>query len=358
MYYWKDNDNAFYYAEAGAYEGNLTRFPLGSWTQQGGKLILAGTWTQQDSGDGKDDFIFFLFSTGEILLYQGDDPDSEGYWEMVGRYFTAEPLSIRGYTGYGADAILMSKDGYINLSTIVQQGRTSDVPAFSRLIHRAIKQRTANYSQFYGWDVELFQKEGLMLFNVPLGADTFEQHVLNTVTMRWCRFNSINVNCLEVHDERLFGGGEEGKIYALLETTSDNGYPIYFDCLYAFQYLDNPGYQKHVLAAQIISTHTKPELIQLTGYADFEVPTLGPVDIPTGLDQAIWSVNPAIPAVALGSYWDEDYWAVEGTQFTTKGWQNVSAYGYSVSLLVRFAKTDEGVEWRSTGLRYFAAGAQ
>jgi hypothetical protein len=357
MYYWKDNDNAFYYSQAGAYEGELQKFDLGTFNQKGGKLVFVGTWTQQDSGDGKDDFIYFMFSTGEILLYQGDDPETIGYWEMVGRYFTAEPLSIRGVANYGADTIIMTKDGYVALSTIIQQGRISDVPAFSRLIHNAIKQRTNRFSSFYGWDVELFQKKGLMIFNVPIGETVFEQHVLNTVTQRWCRFNSLNVNCVEVHDERLFGGGEDGRVYALLEGETDNGEAIYFDCLYAFQYFGDPGRQKHMVAAQIISTHRNPEFVILRGYSDFEVPVLGSVQIPLGRQQAVWSINPATPPQAVGSFWDQDYWDAQDTPYTTKGWQNISAYGYAVSLLVRFALRQNTVDWRSTNLRFLVGGA-
>ena len=141
MYYWKDNDNSFFYSQAGSYQGDLQEWDLGGFTKRGGKLVLMSTWTQQDSGDGKDDFLVIVFSTGETLIYQGDDPDN--YFEFVGRYFMAEPLSIRGSTGYGSDLIVLTRDGYVNLTSIIQQGRSSDIPQFSRLIHNAIKHRTS-----------------------------------------------------------------------------------------------------------------------------------------------------------------------------------------------------------------------
>jgi hypothetical protein len=357
MFYWKDNDNAFYYSQAGSYQGVLKKYDLGGFAQKGGKLVIVDTWTQQDSGDGKDDFIVFIFSTGEILLYQGDDPETVGYWEMVGRYFTAEPMSIRGSTKYGSDLIIMTRDGYVNLASIVQQGRTSDVPQFSRLIHQAIKDRTDLYYNNFGWCVELFQKEGLMVFNVPLSTETFEQHVLNTSTMRWCRFNSLNVNCIEVHKERLFAGAQDGTVHALLETTSDNGNPIYFDCLYAFSYYGNPGYQKHMTSAQVLSTHREPWKIQLSGYADFQSPDLASVEFPESGQQANWSIDPPAPPSPVGSYWDLDFWATETAPFSTKGWQNVTAFGYSIALLVRFALLNEKVRWRSTSIRYHTVGA-
>lgn len=357
-YYWNDNDDSFWYTNAGSYQGEINEYPLGTFVQRGGKLVMVTTWTQQDSGDGRDDFIVFVFSTGEILVYQGDDPGGVGFFEFVGRYYTAEPMSIRGRDKYGSDIIIMTKDGYVGLSSIIQQGRTSDVQQFSKLIHNAIVKETALRADFYGWDCSLFPKKGLMIFNVPLSDTSFEQHVLNTVTQRWCRFRDINVNCFNVHNERLFGGTSDGRVLAILEGTSDEGEPINFTSLYAFNYLGDPGKHKHMTAAQVLTTHSAPEFIQLSGYADFDVPVITPLQLPAQSNVAAWSINPATPPQAVGSEWDTDFWGRGGVPFTYKGWQNVSAFGYSVALLVRFAKLNEGVSWRSTTLRFHGAGSQ
>jgi hypothetical protein len=211
-----------------------------------------------------------------------------------------------------------------------------------------------------------------MVFNVPLSDETFEQHVMNTVTQKWCKFNGLNVSCLTVHDERLFGGGQNGEVLALLEGTSDRGLQINFDCLYAFNYYDNPGIQKHVTAAQVQTTHSRPSEIELSAWSDFKIPELSPIPIPEAIDAAIWSIypdtyppwdnpppGPPYPTQSpVGSSWDEEYWSAEGQQFTTKGWQNVSAFGFAVGLLVRFAKVNESVVWRSTNIRYHEIGAQ
>jgi hypothetical protein len=369
-YYWYDNDDSFWYAQAGSYQGEMQEFNLGVIAKKGGKIVLITSWTQQDSGDGKDDFIVFVMSTGEVIVYQGDDPQTVGFWELVGKYTTAEPLSIRGVSQYGSDTILMTKDGYIALSTLVQQGRISDVPAFSRMISGAITQRTQTNAIQYGWDCVLFAKQGLFLFNVPLSDQTFEQHVMNTVTNRWCRFKDINVICLAEHNERLFGGTHDGRVLGILESSSDEGEPITFTGLPAFNYLDDPGNHKFISAAQVLTTHPNPELIELTGYADFNFPNLPPLTTPVAQVPGLWSVYPdgyppwvpPLPAEPTqsdeGSYWDEEYWSISDSPFTTKGWQNVSAFGYAVSVLVRFNKVNEGVSWRSTGIRFNNAGAQ
>jgi hypothetical protein len=376
MYYWSDNDDAFWYSQAGSYQGEVKKFNLGAIAQKGGKIKFIVSWTQQDAGDGRDDFIVFVMSTGEVLVYQGDDPESAGFFEMVGRYNTAEPLSVRGHDKYGADTVIMTKDGYVALSTIIQQGRTSDVPQFSRLINNAISSRTQIGYRFYGWDCQVFADQGLFVFNVPLGegSDQFEQHVLNTVTMKWCKFNGIQVNCLGLFDGRLMGGDGEGRVIAMLEGFNDLDEAILFTALPAFNYLQNPGIQKFISAAQVISTHRNPEMIELTGFSDFnwsypnywlQQPELKRIgewadyqpsslwDIPLW-DTIYWDG----PQIIKGSFWDEDYWGAAPFVGTTKGWQNVTAFGYAVSVMIRFLKINSGVVWRSTGIRFNNAGAQ
>ena len=353
-YYWKDEDDAFYYTNAGAYKGNLSRFPLGAFVQEGGKLVMTATWTQQDSGDGKDDFLAFIFSTGEILIYQGDDPGGIGFFEMVGRYKTAPILGVRGADKYGSDVIIMTRAGYVGLASIIQKGRTSDVPQFSRLINKAITKATRFNYDLHGWDCRLYSRAGVFVFNVPLSDDSFAQHIFNTVTERWCKFTGVNVNCMTVHNDRMYGGTQDGRVLTLFEGTSDEGTPISFTCLYAFNPLGDPGNNKILSAAQVLTTHSSPDYISMTGYADFAVPVIKTLELPDNENQGTWATaNDSVQ----GSFWDEDYWATD-QNYTTKGWQNVSAIGYSVSLLVRFAKVNSAVSWRSTNLRFHNAGAQ
>jgi hypothetical protein len=176
--------------------------------------------------------------------------------------------------------------------------------------------------------------------------------------MKWCRFNSLNTPCHEIFDGKLYGGTLDGKVLHLLDGTSDQGNPILFEAIPAFNFLGDAGNHKVVSAAQVITTHSKPVAIQLTGIGDFNIPTFQPVMTPSGGVPATWSINPPTPPVGLGSFWDEDYWARGDQPFTTAGWQNVSAFGYAVTVAVRFSKVNESVRWRSSGLRFHIVGAQ
>lgn len=366
VFYWKDDDDSIYYAQAGSYQGEITRFELGTVIRKGGKVVWAIGWTQSDSGDGKDDFLAIGYSTGEILVYQGDDPDPGGFFELIGKFYTSEPLGPRGVMNLGNDAVVMTRDGYINLSTVIQDGRVTDYTQFGKPIYRAVVDRTRTGFGRFGWECLLYPSDGLAIFNVPLTFASYEQHVLNITTGAWCRFRDLNMLCMVFHADELVGGGVQGKVYRLLVGTNDDGRAIQYTALTAYNDFGEPGKNKHVVAAQILSTHEDPDEINLRAYANYEQPViqrLTPTDFSP--DEGVWADAPPSPPSAKGSEWadsvDSDkgsFWSSGLQRPTTVGWQNVSAYGFAVALLVQFARVNEGVTWRATGLRYYVAGAQ
>ena len=66
VYYVEKNRQDVWYTPIDSLGGVLTKFPLSRVGQFGGNLIAIGTWTR-DSGDGADDWIAFIMSSGEII---------------------------------------------------------------------------------------------------------------------------------------------------------------------------------------------------------------------------------------------------------------------------------------------------
>ena len=82
-FYWKENDQSFWYAAADSYQGALTEFSLSRVAISGGSLVQMVTWTL-DAGDGVNDLAAFVFNTGEVIIYQGSDPGDATDWALVG----------------------------------------------------------------------------------------------------------------------------------------------------------------------------------------------------------------------------------------------------------------------------------
>lgn len=348
MYYWKDTGTKFWYCQPGGYKNEIFEFDLGSVLQQGGWITAIFTWTI-DPGTGPDDMIVFLFNTGEFLVYQGDDPGTTGYWEQVGRFTMPDPLSIRCNVPFGSDVVVITRSGYISLADVMKGDQTGDYPAFSRKIGRAVLDDAIAYSDYFGHEA-VQTDSGFLIFNVPEGPTRTHQYIYNPNTGNWGPMNNLNAISWQVFNDATLFGGTDGRVY-VLGGNSDNGAPIPLDAIPAFNYWGDPGNQKHITAAQIISTHPSPKQIGIQGISDFNIPTLVNVQ------------DPATPTGASNwntAEWNTAYWTRTGgvRSGTTKGWQNVATFGFAVSLIVQMKTQSSKIQWRQTGIRMRKAGAQ
>ena len=345
-YYWENASTKFTYAAAGGFQGALSQYDLGPVLHLGGKIVSMFPWTV-DTGTGPDDMLVILSDVGEVVIYQGDDPGNAGYFEQVGRFRIPPPLSTRGNMKFGADVIIMTKNGYTNLATVLKKDEMSDYPAFSRKIARFVYDAGQAYASQYGH--ECLQTDlGVLLFNVPIGNSKAVQYVMNENTGAWSRLTNLNAGSWCRYGSDLYFGGLDGYVCKVTGYI-DHQSAIPLNALPAYNYFGDPGNRKHVTAIQVMSTHPSPKLIDVTGYSDFEVPTVNNATSPGGADSlTLW--NTAV--------WGDGWLRVGQSVPTTKGWQNVHAFGYAATVAVLMQIQSQDVIWRQTGLRFKMAGAQ
>lgn len=118
VYYWQASSQSFWYAAAGAYQGTLTEFPIDTITTLGGKITLITTLTR-DGGEGADDLFVIVLNTGEVILYQGDDPSSAAAWEMIGKFKMPRPLGVRSAVKVGGNAWVATYEGTVDINRLL-----------------------------------------------------------------------------------------------------------------------------------------------------------------------------------------------------------------------------------------------
>jgi len=197
FYVHKDSAD-FYYTETDAIGGSLTRFPLSRVARQGGSLVTIRSWTV-DGGDGPDDIAVFFMSTGEVLAYQGTDPGRSGQWGLIGRYQMPEVIGRRCVEQSAGKIYAITKSDLVILPDVFQQL----TPPPSKLTG-AISSAWEKYRNQRGWQFTVFQSGGIALLNVPTGATTSEQYVINLKTSAATKYTGWNTFCFGVWDNRLF----------------------------------------------------------------------------------------------------------------------------------------------------------
>ena len=200
-FYWEEAAQSYWYATAGSYQGVLAEYDMASVLQSGGTLVMVVTWTL-DSGSGIDDLAVFIFSTGETLVYSGSDPGDANDWSLIGRFQIGELLGPRAHAKTGGTEIILTRDGYLDISAALKDGRYSEKSAYSEKIIRASKTAPAQYGSFDGWEATLYPAGQLFIVNVPTGESTAYQHVRETSSGGWCEFTGWNALTFAVHVTR------------------------------------------------------------------------------------------------------------------------------------------------------------
>lgn len=347
-FYWAENAQSVWYAAAGSFQGALSEFNFAATVSSGGTLVQMLTWTL-DAGDGVDDLAAFVFSTGEVLVYQGDDPGSAINWAKIGSFYIGEPIAIRGHARVANTEILATKDGWLDLAAALHDGRYSEKSAYSNKISRAAKDAAQRYAQFSGWGCTLYPAGNLFIVNIPISATESIQHVRETNGGGWSDFSGWNARCFAVHNDLLYFGTADGRVMLADTGINDDSIPIALNAVPAFSPLGSKAQRKQITAVSIISNYEFPAYWALDGLADFNTLTRATVQSDFGVPPSSWDT----------ADWDfADWSADEGyPQAMPRAWRNLRASGYALTCSVRLNSSAQSIAWFSTGYLVNSMGA-
>lgn len=220
VYYWQANARDFWYAAAGSYQGALTRFALAQFTYRDGQLLFAVPMTF-DGGSGPDDMLAFVFSNGEVLLYQGDDPGNANSWEQVGRYNIPQPRGRRAWTQSGSTTIVATVSGPVDLQKALSAGPVDISATISPKISGNVAVLPDSYSR-----IELLQvQDQRLLFQVKYDITSAATEVLamDIDSRAWCLVSgwSGDASAFAVSGGSLIIGDTGGHLYAYGNLDSD-----------------------------------------------------------------------------------------------------------------------------------------
>jgi hypothetical protein len=326
----------FCYLPVDSINGAVTRFPLGGIFKNGGYLQAMGTWTI-DAGYGVDDMAAFVTSNGEVVVYKGSDPSDPNDWALVGLWNIGQTFNRKCMFKFGGDLLVLTEGGLVPLSAGLQSTRLDPRVNITDKIFFAISQATSLYSTIYGWQINYFAKQNMLILNVPAISGT-EQYVMHNITKSWAKFTNIKANCWELSgDDMYFGGdGFVGKFY---DTNADAGTNITGFVQQAYSYFESRGQQKRfTMVRPILQTDNGVPTVLCGISTDFET---------VNLTNQI-SFNPNILEIGLWdvSKWDDANWG--GGLVTTKIWQGVTGIGYAGSVSLNVVSQAIELRWAST----------
>ncbi|MGE0757078.1 MAG: hypothetical protein AB7O38_08660 [Pirellulaceae bacterium] len=335
LFLWEEASQDFWYLDVNAITGTATKFPLSRVAGLGGNITAIATWTI-DGGDGVDDMLVIVMSSGQVVVYQGTDPSDAAAWGLQGIYHIGAPLAPRGVVRAAGDLMIMTKADYYSLSQVL---RTGEEKTTSTKISGAAAAAARSYGGNYGWQAINYPKGNRIIFNVPRNPSvTYDQHVMNTITHAWTKFEGMNARCFGIYDSNLYFGGGGGIVYLADEGYNDDGSNINSEARQAWNLLKSAG-NKRITAMNL------------------RMAAEGTVTVEHGLayDYKDSIVTQSNSSVSSGSPWDTSSWdtsdwSPESTERDL--WVNTSGVGKAFSLRMRIASQDQAISWHRTDYMY------
>lgn len=345
-YFIRDNDPGFWFSAVNTLGGDLTYFPLGDVQGVGGHLVAMATWTRDGGTGGADDLAVFLMSSGQVVLYEGSDPDEATDWALVGVFSMARPIGRRCVIKVGGEAVVVTVDGYTQLSRVLPGGRTaSDVNVSDRLGKIVLDQIRATGTEF-GWQIIHYPRGRRLLVNYPTGG-LHEQHAVNLTTGAWCRFRGMDAHCWSLFGDRLFFGTSTGRVVEADVGTNDIGADIVAEGQQAFTALRDPGRNKQVNAL-------RPQL-EATGGVDFDVALYADY---SPVASATVHARFGVASVA-GPKWNQVKWNSVKWGKPSKavqGWIGHAARGYAISPSISLVQRNDLIAWSGILMQFTRIG--
>lgn len=334
-----------WYLPTNSIAGAATEFDLGSQFVYGGKLKLIGTLSR-DSGDGLDDYIVFISSQGEFVVYQGTDPASASTWAKVGNYRAGPPVGDRALVQVAGDLGVITQDGAVSLMGMMQVDRASSArAAITDKISDLFSDDYEDFGSLYGWQAMVHPTGHMLICNVPTsdsaGALTARQYVMNTMTGAWCRFTGHNAACWGRLGDTIYFGGTNG-VWKADTGTADDGADIPGHIDTAFNYLGGPG-RKHIKNIRpIIGANALPE-VAIRANWDFEHnhPSTDDIfNLGTVTGSGVWGT----------SLWGTGTWA--GGEERYAFWYDASGIGDAMSISIQTATQGVSMNFYSFDIQF------
>lgn len=332
----KDTLNAWY-LPVDSIGGAALPLYFGGIARNAGYLQAMGTWTL-DAGQGADDYAVFVTSMGEVIVYNGTDPNTADTWVLKGVWQLGQTFSRRCFFKWAGDLLLITQDGLVPLASALQSSRLDPRINLTDKIYFAVSQAATRYFANFGWQINYFASENMLILNVPIDVGT-EQYVMHTITKSWGRFTNINANVWEVSGDNDMHFGSDGYVATFYTANSDDQNNISAAAQQAYSYFDSPGQLKRF-------TMVRP-ILQSSGGVPNVYCGLS-TDFQTEINLGQVSFNPAAKndGVWDESTWDNANWS--GGLVTTKVWQGVTGIGFTGSINLNVAARNIELHWAST----------
>jgi hypothetical protein len=330
-----------WYLPVNSIGGAAVALDMTSIFQLGGYIMAGMTWTL-DAGYGVDDYLVFITSNGEALVWRLTDPTTPTGISQIGLYKVGAPIGRRCYTKFGGDLLIITQDGVVPMSGALQSSRLDPRVSITNKIQYAMSSAISTYGANFGWSLLYYPKENQLILNVPISEGSQQQYVMNNITKSWCNFTGWYANCWELHlDDPYYGG--DGYVGKAWNGNTDDTSNIEGFGLQSFQSYGTALQKQCKMIRYHLQSNGSPSVF-------------GNVNVDYNLADESAQLN--FSSISYGLWdtgiWDTTLWGAG--LVPTADWQGATNIGYTFAPLIKTATQGIQLQWVATDLVFEGGG--
>jgi hypothetical protein len=322
-----------YYLPVNQITGAVKPFNFGPFMPHGGSLCFGANWTV-DGGEGMDDKLILVGFEGDVVMYQGTDPDTAADFNMIGRWYIGHmPLGRRGLSRYSADVMMLSERGLVFLTELLRGEGFFANSATAERVNPWLASEFSESSTRRYWEIRFLPHEQLLVVNVPAtsGFSSNTQLAFEVNTKAFFTLTGIPVLTLEAFNQGTYSGDHNGNVWKLFTGESDGriddvpGKDLEGALVTAFSPLgEGVRLKRFLMVRPSFIAKTAPSVVlALNPDWSFRTPSVSPSFAVGG--ESMWD----------SARWDEGVWS--GSSRSYAAWVGITGTGYYGALSMKMS---------------------
>jgi hypothetical protein len=306
-----------WYLDAGALYGTATLFNFGSRFKHGGTLVNLFNWTV-DGGEGIDDYLIAVSSSGDVVVFKGTDPDDADSWFQHGSWYIGPvPAGRRVGGSFGGEVYLLSQYGLLPMSKLISGTLTQQQDVYlSKKITPLVNEQMRASRTALGWEIKLVPAEQQLIVSTPKRAGFPHQQFIQSLNNdAWSIFRSIPYFTGDVFGGAFYIGAEDGNVYVYAgsvdnaDLNGENGVSIEWSGLQTFQDFGEPGRNHRVQFIRPVFLGSSSPSYQVEARYDYNLTDTFGLDSSGTTSGSLWD-----DAIWDGAVWTGEYVVVDDTR--------------------------------------------
>jgi len=333
IWFLKKNSSVAYYLPLLSLTGLVTAFDFGQQLSRGGALAFGANWTY-DAGNGIDDSFVVVSEQGEVLIYQGTDPDQAAEFQIKGRWYMGRPpYGRRGFCENGGDLFFLSEYGLVRASDLVS-GRlnTTDMtggPGFK--INPMLSTRVSQFNNNLYWSLTPYPTEEIIVMGTPILTEIEDLRihlVMNVINSAWCTISQFPILSAKLWRGKFIFGSELGEVAQGFVGAADGvsadgtlaGDPVTARFQTGFNAYNAPNFNKRMLRIKLYGLAASDPTYFARFRSEYDLSSFITAPSPTGAETSLWDI----------AIWDQNLWGSGGGSF--RQWFGALGWGKKLSL--------------------------